>query len=204
MTTNDTAPKPKTALETAVDNALIDPFRDAIRDQLRALIDSDDFSVRTLEQIAQVAPRLQEVMLTLDPASGAVKNKPRVAPGIYSNTGSVLGSGVTIGSNFLAGEAATGGDLSAGLGGETYGAKMLREMLAGFQQTFNRQDPVKLVQAIAEARDKGLDDIARNLEERLDSLTGSKPKTSDDTERKSEPPPLPECTPVLEGAAEAS
>lgn len=52
---------------------------------------------------------------------------------------------------------------------ETFGAKILRELVAVIPQVSRtmREDPAQIVKAIAEARANGMDDIATQLEERL-------------------------------------
>jgi hypothetical protein len=52
---------------------------------------------------------------------------------------------------------------------ETFGARMLRELLATLPKLMSKQseDPITLVAAIAEARERGMSDLAARLEQRL-------------------------------------
>ena len=56
-----------------------------------------------------------------------------------------------------------------GMDRETFGAKILRELVAVVPQVARslREDPAQIVKAIAEARGAGLNDIAKELEARL-------------------------------------
>lgn len=77
---------------------------------------------------------------------------------------------------------------NASLDRETFGAKILRELVNIIPHItrINREDPAKLIEAIAAAKERGMDDLAAQLEERL---VNPKPPEVDVT-----PPGVPNST----------
>jgi hypothetical protein len=68
------------------------------------------------------------------------------------------------------------------MNGETYGASVVRELVAAASQYLTKkdEDPVKLVQAIAAAKQAGLTDLEQILRARLGIGPDPKPLTSED------------------------
>lgn len=104
------------------------------------------------------------------------RKRPRYASGgisvpyqgdSYPNPSPVIGgSGYPLEENALTGEAAPN---------ETFGAKLVRELIPALTNATNKGGAKKgifedLVDGIAAARDKGLDDVADSLQKKLDAL----------------------------------
>ena len=145
---------------------LSDTLRDALRGELRRLIDSDDF-VRNLPQIQQVAATAHQLCLTLrvgDP--NVMRGRP--------------GGPYLVGGNYTAAQWAN--EMSEGYGGvsgpsvsnpEQFGASMVRQIVDAVPdaaQTIadaltNRPD--HLVAALVAAESGNLPDVAASLRGRL-------------------------------------
>jgi len=131
----------------------------------------------SLNQISRFANIAQELIMVRSPIADVRQRKrPRYASGgisvpyqggPYSDPNPVIGgSGYPLEENALTGEAAPN---------ETFGAKLVRELIPALTNATNKGGAKKgifedLVDGIAAARDKGLDDVADSLQKKLDAL----------------------------------
>ena len=128
----------------------------ALKKELLAIISGDKLGVGSLAMAEQFSAHARALLSTLDPRLGMIdpdasdddSSYPTFMTGPYPNP------------------------MVASSSEETYGAALGRELVAVAAKK-TPADPVALVNAIAVAREKGLDDIAERLEKELLGVSAS-------------------------------
>ncbi len=82
---------------------------------------------------------------------------------------------------------------------ENFGMTAMREMIA-IAKNFNGPSPAKLVEALAVAKENGLDDVAKQLEEQLKEMTAKQPQGVADPAKGTPPPVAPILPPSVNPA----
>ncbi len=119
---------------------------EAIRKELRALLDAEKFDLHALTQISQFAERSHQLLASLDPRLNAVDPCSSVNPGYPSYTDPMEEDSTS---------------------NEGYGANMVRQIVS-VAKSFQRKDSlVAIVKALAVARENGLDDVAAELQAKI-------------------------------------
>lgn len=131
------------------------PIKEAFRAELQRVL-SGEFNAGTLKTLIQMAKAAQQFLMAegLAAQGGEIVSDEDGEP----NAQASYGGGMIY-------SPAGGG----GLNNETFGAKMLREMITTLPALLLKQNetPEKLVAALAAAREAGLDDIADALKTKL-------------------------------------
>lgn len=128
------------------------PMADAVRTQIRELIDNDPFTVGTLRAIEQIAKHSRVMLGALGSIDDAIGASPINGEDEYGSIGSIGAGSAT-----LMGASAP----------ENFGARAIRELVALLPKMLNanvKTSPESTVRAIAEAQKLGLNDIASDLE----------------------------------------
>jgi hypothetical protein len=132
------------------------PLHEAMRADLRKILDEGDFTGGMLKNLIRKAKAAQQYMMAdgLIAAGGDILNDDLDQPAPGYGTGLILGGAPS--SPF-------------GLNSETFGAKVLREGIAAISEIekTKRDTPERLVDAIAAAKENGLPDVAAALTRRL-------------------------------------
>lgn len=194
-TNRTSAPAPKPPVSYPLTPTLIE----AIKGDLRALLDMEGFDHRTLSAIEKTARAFRDLILGRTNVRLQAARAPR-----YNGIGVEMPGGESIadpvdevpltaamapyyaGPGFTSGAMGIG-SLGGGQGAENFGANLHKELSGALQ----RRNPVDVVKAIAEAKSLGLDDLAQELRDTL--LPG---KRALDISSLDEPAP----TPIPEGA----
>lgn len=136
----------------------LDPLREAMRADLKKLLDMEIFDSGVLKNLIRKAKAAQQYLM---------------ADALIGQGGDILGEemGDAPSSSMLVGPSPSflGGGLGAGLNSETFGAKIIREvfpMLTDLER-IKQQSPERLVDAIAAARVNEMHELADQLERRL-------------------------------------
>lgn len=153
------------------------PMVEALVQEISTVI-AEPVNSEGLQEIILLCQSAQQVLFIREPRSRLGKKKrgmmqagygggmpmPYVGGGIYSNPGSYDDEPMSNGA----------------LDRETFGAKIMRELvnLIPHITRINREDPVKIIEAIAAAKEHGMPELAAQLEERL---TNPKPPEVDVT-----------------------
>jgi len=135
---------------------------EALRAELRDILDNGGkpFDIATARRLYDVAIAAKDLLTTLAKSVGDVQQVIADVGGAMESLAAPMGLNPdTVG---LPGAASAALAQQA----ETFGARILRELLALAPKMFGG-DPQKLVAAIADAHDRGLHDVARELERRL-------------------------------------
>ncbi len=82
---------------------------------------------------------------------------------------------------------------------ENFGMTAMREFIA-IAKNFNGPSPAKLVEALAVAKENGLDDVAKQLEEQLKEMTAKQPQGVADPAKAAPPPVAPILPPSVNPA----
>lgn len=85
--------------------------------------------------------------------------------------------------------------LAPAMPNENFGMTAMREMIA-IAKNFNGPSPAKLVEALAVAKENGLDDVAKQLEEQLKEMTAKQPQGVADPAKGSPPSVAPSANPA--------
>lgn len=129
-------------------------LKEALRDEMRRILDEGEFTIATCSTLMRMAEAARDFL-----RANAVK--PEDLTTDQESGADVIGIG------------------PAAPDAETFGTKMIRELLASVPDMLRmqRENPGSLVQAIAVARSKGMPDVAAALEKRLigASLDGVRP-----------------------------
>jgi len=159
-----TAPRPAHEHEPA---PLSEALRDALRAEMRRLIDGDEF-VRNLPQIQQVAAAAHQLCLTLRVGDPQVMRRHGTAG--WGN----VGGGFLVSNNSIGSYGSDATMMPSPMPNpEQFGASMVRQIVNAIPdaaQTVadalaNRPD--HLVSALAKAEESGLHDVAESLRQRL-------------------------------------
>ncbi len=139
-------PKPKTT-----------PAATAIRNELQKLLKTEPFGIAQLTRIGDIANAGKSLLQATNPdIDPSLLGRART-PGAFYSGG--INSGVID---------MPSASLSPSNSMETFGARVLRDLVPAL--TGNKATPLSLVQALAEARDAGLDDVAAELKDQLDRV----------------------------------
>jgi hypothetical protein len=150
-----------------------DAVLEALRHELRALLSQPVLDAAVLHKIGKVAAAGGQLLMARDPRQKIhLPRENGVAPIYTGGDDQDDSAGEMIANPNVTGQSA---------GPETYGAKLLREIMAniGPLTAAMRDTPGALVMALADARRNGLDDVAAILEKRLGvepPKNGKKPK----------------------------
>jgi hypothetical protein len=125
----------------------------AIRDEMRKLL-NEPLTPATITALEQFCESARSALLAYDPSHGLGRRRRRaIFGGVYS-----------------AGEPLE----DEAQEGETFGARMMRELVTSLSALQQKQestpDPVSFVIAIKHAKESGLDDMAKKLEQKFDSF----------------------------------
>ncbi len=136
---------------------------DALSKELREMIE-EDLTVANLNQISRFADIAQDLILVRSPIANVLKKKKRfgavgIGPINYSSIHDIESDDES-----LTGEAQPN---------ETFGAKLIREIIPAFSELKAKKQKgifEELIDGISIAQEKGLDDIAKGLQAKLDHL----------------------------------
>lgn len=155
---------------------------EAIRAELKKLIEAEKFGVVELRALERVARQGRGLLLAVAGAPEKRKN------GFYQEEGeggldlAAIDDNVQAGAGPLVG-GSLGGAMSFGAQNETFGSDFMRNILAMYPQiieAMKRPEPKPrandLVDAITMAKEEGLDDIAELLTRRLKEAYADAPK----------------------------
>jgi hypothetical protein len=123
----------------------------AIRDEMRKLL-NEPLTPATITALEQFCESARSALLAYDPSHGLGRRRRCIFGGVGVYPGEPLED-----------EAQEG---------ETFGARMMRELVGSLSalQSKPATDPLSFVIAIKHAKESGLDDIAKKLEQKFDSL----------------------------------
>lgn len=140
---------------------------EAVKDDLRQLLDQPDFDHRTLGAIEKTAKAMRELIIgRTNVRLNATRRGPHFpygaeAGGIETIADPIEEAGPTYSQGM---SPMVMGAVGAGpMGAENFGANLHRELAGALQ----RRNPVDVVRAIAEAKALGLHDVAARLQEEL-------------------------------------
>ncbi len=168
---------------------------EVVREELMKLVKDGDLkkagmlTPAVLLRIMRVAKTGRDLLVCLDTKDSNLANMVRRPQ---------FGSPFTIGDN-LGDEEVEGPGLgmaapyAPALPQENFGMTAMRELIA-IAKTFNGPSPAKLVEALAIAKEKGLEDVAKDLENQLKVAT-AKPSSGEGDGVKPTVLPLPPTTP---------
>ena len=166
--------------ETKPDTPESDPVMDAFRMELQRLFTGDKpLTARNLNLIIQTATAARDILALRNPRLRG-RCRPGAINAMYGGyQGGMMSPMDPMDDEEAEAETVTGNGIPPlppypmpnpmGMDRETFGAKILRELVAVVPQVARslREDPAQIVKAIAEARGAGLNDIAKELEARL-------------------------------------
>lgn len=157
----------KTKANDALRAATRDRIMNAIRDQIRAVLDTLDQNQETVDLIHQLSGLMIEVQRRIALADDSTMFTPPTRPGMPNMNGDY-----TYGAGYPS--------VSLGGGVETFGAKLIRELIEIVPAVLQKQHetPTALVRAIAEAKEAGLTEIAKTLEQKLIGTSSITPTLS--------------------------
>jgi hypothetical protein len=156
------------------------PMLEAIALEIREVV-SKPLTSDKLQEVILLCQSAQQVLFIREP-----RNRLKQKKGVRMMGGPIM-AGYNpgyVGSYYDEGEPMSNGQLDR----ETFGAKILRELVNVIPHIarVNREDPAKLIEAIAAAEKHGMTELAADLKERL---TNPKPPEIDIT-----PPGVPNST----------
>lgn len=137
------------------------PLAEALRAEILKLASDGELSEDTLLRIMRVAKTGRDLLMSLSASPSSLANMLRRPKSPFAIP--VLGDEI-------------GGDLGDPVGpmpfapspaAENFGMVALREIVAAMKGQNGGNSPLRLVEALAVAREKGLDDVAKELERQL-------------------------------------
>lgn len=154
-----------------------DPVLEAIRIELRALVETPQLGPKTLNRLAQISVAAANYCAARNPRE-KVGRRRRGGGIIYPSGVSTYSMGEDLAEGTNGGYAPEPEGTNVGydapepgmaMNNETFGARMIRELVTTLPEILvaHRDTPAALVAAIADARRNGMIDVAKLMEERL-------------------------------------